>query len=509
MNPLDTICTKATGPACLTAAAARLETGMVLGDWRIDALIGVGGMGTVYAATHTVIGKRAAIKVVRAELCANRLTQERFLQEARVVNQIGHANIVDIFHIDMLDDGRPYLVMELLYGRTLGRRMAEGKISPVEAIDLLLQVCDGLVAAHARGVVHRDLKPDNIFLCDGATGNDVKLVDWGIAKLMDAMPRSSGLTTTGTLVGTPQYMSPEQARGKAVDGRTDIYSLGAIAYELFLEGPPFTADNVADLVTMQLRELPPAPNELWPDIPVELERLLLAMLAKRPEQRPSLSEVRTTLAGLREQLGSRRWSARLRVAPPLPSLAVLDRAPTWGMAVAVDDSVAPPPPAPPHRRRALARSLGALASFLLLASASVAAEELVRDRGALASATQRAAAPSSVVELVALPAPAPAPAPAEAVLDVRIEPRRATVVIDGEVIHTSDGRLRRTVAPGMLELEITASGRARYQRTIEVGPGTVLIDVRLRPRPRPIQHVPESRRAVLDLDPDGTIDPFE
>ena len=503
-----------------------LEIGAVLGDWRIDGPIGIGGMGAVYAATHTMIGKRAAIKVVRADLCANPLTTERFVQEARVVNQVRHRAIVDIFHIGTLEDGRPYLVMELLQGKTLGQKMAEGRVSAVEAIDVLLEVCDGLAAAHSAGVVHRDLKPDNIFLADTAGGVEVKLVDWGIAKLMDCPATSATLTTTGTLVGTPQYMSPEQARGKLIDGRTDVYALGAIAYELFLEGPPFSADNVADLVTMQLREPPPPPSDVWPDIPAALESLLLAMLAKRPEGRPSLDDVQQTLRGLRAELAARRCVSRRMKPLPVPTpIEVLDRAPTWGMAPAIVPAAESGPTRAP-RRRPVPEAIAALGTFLLLAAAGVTVTQLVRDPGVLTAAARAGRGPvvppqldvpsigGAPVEATLVPANQ-LPSDGRAVLDLRVEPADATVRVGGVATRATDGRVVRSIDPGELTVEVTAPGRRTYRRTLDVGPGTVLLEVELRPahRPqpakRPLRHEPESRRAVLDIDPDGTIEPFE
>jgi serine/threonine-protein kinase len=504
-------------------ATQTLEDGTILGDWRIDGAIGLGGMGAVYAATHTVIGKRAAIKVVRADLCGSPETAERFIQEAKVVNQVGHASIVDIFHVGTLDDGRPYLVMELLQGRSLAQRMAEGRVPAQEAIDILLEVCDGLAAAHASGVVHRDLKPDNIFLAETPGGTQIKIVDWGIAKRMDDAPWSPTLTTTGTLVGTPQYMSPEQARGRVVDGRTDVYALGAIAYELFLEGPPFSADNIADLVTMQLREAPPPPSELWPDIPPELEALLLAMLAKRPEGRPGLAEIEQTLRGLRGELGARRSASR-RIRPVrqrLP-LEVLDRAPTWGMAPAVAPAADTRRPLSLWaRRRPLAEAIAALATFVLLAAAGVTVTSVFQDPGVLtgaARAAQGAPAPAIVPPAHhAVPVgddviPAFDPVEVElSTLDLRVEPHDASVTIDGGLVPTDHGRVVRDIAPGTHELVVTARGRTTYRRTLDVGVGRFLLEVNLRAvrRDRPLQHVPESRRAVLDIDPDGTIDPFE
>ncbi|HTJ41485.1 MAG TPA: serine/threonine-protein kinase [Kofleriaceae bacterium] len=330
-------------PASATCSARRAPSGDIasaptglapqsrIGDWLIDRQIGAGGMGTVYAATHAIIGKRAAIKVVRAEQIANTRAADRFVQEARIVNSIGHPNIVDIFHIGWLDDQRPYLVMELLTGRTLGRRLMDGHPLPQETIGILVQICEALTFAHAHGVVHRDLKPQNIFLVETPAGTVVKLLDWGVAKLMDKDSEADTFTATGALVGTPHYIAPEQARAKAVDGRADVYSLGAIAYELFLGRPPFVADNIADLITMHLREPPPPPHELWPDIPAALEQLLLSMLAKTADGRPGIAEVRRALLAVRTQLESQIATIADAACSIVDAASAIDRIPTWDM----------------------------------------------------------------------------------------------------------------------------------------------------------------------------------
>jgi len=287
--------------AILAPPVPALQPGSILGEWRIEQQIGEGGMGTVYSAVHTMIGKRAALKVIRARVAEQLHAADRFLQEARIVNQIQHPNIVDIFALGRLDDGRPYLVMELLHGESLGDRLDRGRVSAPEAIEMLLQICQALAAAHACGVVHRDLKPDNIFLA----GPTVKLLDWGIAKMKDRPADAMDVTGEGSMVGTPRYIAPEQARGLPVDERTDIYSLGCIAHELFLESPPFTADNVADLLVAHLREPVAPPSEVWPDIPAVLDRLIVGMLEKDAATRMSLAQVIDALEQARVELGSR------------------------------------------------------------------------------------------------------------------------------------------------------------------------------------------------------------
>jgi serine/threonine-protein kinase len=284
------------------------------GPWIVERELGRGGMGAVYAVVHEDIGKRAALKVMHRRLISG-TSAERILLEARVVNAVGHPNIVDIFETGALPDGRAYIVMERLDGVPLGERCEDGKILPDLVIAILVQICDALIAAHAAGIIHRDLKVDNVFLIDNQedpASPRVKLLDWGIAKVISNDPRH---TIEGQLVGTPQYLAPEQARGAAVSPATDVYSLGVMAYELFLEQLPFEAETSAEIMAMHLRATPPPPSDLWPDIPPALEQLLLAMLSKDPEARPSMLTVAHSLELVRLELESRRASAN---APELP-----------------------------------------------------------------------------------------------------------------------------------------------------------------------------------------------
>ena len=270
-----------------------LSVGMRAGPWVIEGELGRGGMGVVYAVRHAQIGKRAALKVLQ-RLADPDVHSVRMLQEAQVVNAIGHPNIVDIFDVGTTDDGRPYIVMELLAGHPL----TDDDPTLDDCLAILAQVADALIAAHEVGVVHRDLKPDNIFLVDSDGPPRVKLLDWGIARVVDV---PSEVTFEGQLVGTPRYISPEQARGECVTPKSDVYSLGVVAYELLLGRAPFDADTPADLMAMHLLLTPPPPRNLWPEIPSPIETLLHGMLAKSPDARPAMREVADSIARLRAE----------------------------------------------------------------------------------------------------------------------------------------------------------------------------------------------------------------
>jgi len=279
-----------------------LPEGCQVGEYIVVRKIGAGAMGTVYEAAHPVIGKRAAIKVISQRLSGDSDAVARFVQEARSVNQIGHPNIVDVFSFGTLEDGRCYFVMELLTGASLGDLLKRGPLSVTRAIDLLLPVCGALAAAHAKAVIHRDLKPDNVFICQLTSGKMVKLLDFGLAKLTTEREPTILPTRTGMMMGTPGYVSPEQARGKNVDYRTDIYALGAMTFEMLAGHVPFLADTAIDMVSMHLSHPPPSISELRPDAPSQIDALIIRMLAKRADDRPSLEDVERTLRAVRARL---------------------------------------------------------------------------------------------------------------------------------------------------------------------------------------------------------------
>jgi len=303
-----------------------LPSGSAVGEnYEIDAKLGAGAMGEVYAARHVKLGKRVAIKVIGKKLSEDSVAIERFAMEARTLSQIQHPAIVAVEHVGELPDGRAFFVMEFLRGEALYERMRRGRVFIPEALRILDQMARGLEAAHSQGVIHRDLKPENTFLVD-LPGEDlpaVKLLDFGLMKLAadraDSDHRAER-TQSGAAIGTPMYMSPEQMRGPDVDPRTDIYALGCVAYELLLGVPPFShAQTVPELYAAHLHESPPLPRSIWPEIPPQLDLCLFAMLAKDPAYRPTLAQVRSVLAAARPDVAERRAATEFVEREPTKS----------------------------------------------------------------------------------------------------------------------------------------------------------------------------------------------
>ncbi|MFY2556668.1 protein kinase domain-containing protein [Corallococcus terminator] len=326
-------------PRCPVASEeADPLVGARLGSFRLVRRLGRGGMGTVYLGEHVSIGSRVAVKVLHEHLAMYPELVQRFHAEARAVNVIGHENIVSIFDLNA-GPPRPYLIMEYLDGAPLSAWVGTPLPAPA-VVSVLSQVCDALQAAHLSGIVHRDLKPDNIFLVRRGRGTPfVKVLDFGIAKLADAnMPQ----THAGIIVGTPEYMAPEQSLSRRVDGRADLYALGVIAYQLVTGRLPFEDEGLtAQLVAHQMRA-PPPPRSVHAAVPVALERVILRTLTKAPEERYA------TAAILRAALeGALAEEARARTKPARPPVPVRTVPPVVAPeVVVVEDLVAPWSPAP-------------------------------------------------------------------------------------------------------------------------------------------------------------------
>jgi serine/threonine-protein kinase len=274
-----------------------LATGTVVGDWVIEDIEASGGHGSVYRARHPENGSLVAIKVLHpALLCLPRMA-ERFVREVEVILRLHHPNIVEVKELGTMPDGTPYYAMEYLKGVTLREFLRErGRVSPAEALAIVEPVCAALETAHAAGIVHRDVKPGNIMICEGEP-RTIKLLDFGIAKLVAPEAGSTGLTSIGQRLGTPAIMAPEQILGARIDARTDIYALGALLYNLLTGRPPFESMVPGDLVQQHLEAPPPRPSQRAPLSPA-LDAVVLRCLEKRSEKR--FESVRALLEALRE-----------------------------------------------------------------------------------------------------------------------------------------------------------------------------------------------------------------
>ncbi|MGA9524668.1 MAG: protein kinase [Myxococcaceae bacterium] len=279
----------------MSSAGEDALIGQHTGSFRIERVLGRGAMGTVYLGVHRVIGSRVAVKVIHAELVGNPQLVARFEAEARAVNRVAHENVVSIFDFGVLEGGRPYLVMELLEGRALSA-LLQTPMAPDHLLRVLVQTCAGLEVAHAHGVVHRDLKPDNIFLVDrpGRPSPVVKILDFGVARMLGG-DITLERTSAGMLLGTPAYMAPEQCGGTEVDGRTDLYALGMTAWRALVGRIPFKG-SLIDILHAHRTELPAPPHTVNPNVPEALSRIVMKALAKNPDDRwSSAAEMRAAL----------------------------------------------------------------------------------------------------------------------------------------------------------------------------------------------------------------------
>ncbi|WP_437285045.1 protein kinase domain-containing protein [Sorangium sp. So ce406] len=310
---------------CLPAEPL-LETNTMVGEYRIDRKLGAGTFGEVYAGEHPLIGKKVAIKVLNRRFAAQPEAVARFVAEARAVNRIRQRNIIDIFSFGLLPGlQRHYFVMELLDGMTLGELCRQRRRLPFPTlVPIVRGIADALDAVHEAGITHRDLKPDNVFLAAERDGTWFpKLLDFGIAKLADG--EGSEVTSTGVVLGTPQYMAPEQARGQRTGPPADIYALGVMIHRMLTGKSLFTGESAVDVMCKHASDPPPRMSSVCPDLPRELDLPVLAMLEKRAGDRPqSASKAVADLLEVARRIGLARGGAREE-----PGAAPASTSATW------------------------------------------------------------------------------------------------------------------------------------------------------------------------------------
>ena len=434
-----------------------VREGEVLGSYVLERLLGEGAMGRVFLARHLTLGRQVAVKVLRSEHGATPALQQRFFQEAKAVNQIDHEHIVEIhdFVEERLQDGRPraYCVLELLGGQSLAQALAEHPFEVKRSLTITQQICRALAAAHRVGVVHRDIKPDNLQLIErGGTADFVKVLDFGVAKLDALSGTRASATAAGTIVGTPTYMAPEQAAGLPTDARTDVYAVGTVLYEMLAGHPPFSGANFGQLAVQVISHSPPPLprfTRAGEKIPWGLRALVLRCLEKDPSQRPA------SMAELEERLS--------------PFLQ----------------------PAPRVRRLALRRLVPLAAGVALLAGTGVHRFEA---KGSKALA-HRTATRARVMPAVRWGSAVDAPEPSLREITVKSRPSGARVVrVDtGEALGVTPLAVR-VGADQPLRIRLTLPGRRPAVRTVLAGTRTFEVGL---------------ARAAAETRRHGHVDPFE
>jgi len=466
---------------------------ILAGKLRLVGLLGTGGMGAVYAAEHLQLGKRVAVKFLRADQLTDQESVQRFSQEARAAAAIGHRGIIDVYDIGTSDDGAPYLVMELLEGESLGQAIERTPVFPVDlAVWVMLRVLSALRAAHETGIVHRDLKPDNVFLVGPrGTPDDVKLLDFGISKMVGEGDRK--LTGPGVAVGTVDYMAPEQARGaKDLDHRVDVWAAGVILYQLVTGRHPFgeASDSYLEILSRILSQAPVAPRVRRPDLPEGLEAAILKALAKDRDRRCAtaleLAEAIAPWAGDLSHPGDVESRSRLREAVTQKAEALAPAEPAPGRAT---DQAA----------RAVRGRVGPLGRALLVAAAlgvgGVAAWAVTPG-----PREERASRPAATTPRKGAPdAPRPPAAARAGVVHIEVAgaPDAAKVFFDGAEV---EGRSIR-VAPRnvMVPLRVEAPGHEAFAKMITPDRDQ-RIEVVLRPIVRaPRRRPPETPRGTRIL----------
>ncbi len=435
--------------------------GQVLaGRYLIQRKLGEGGMGTVYLATHNVLEKQVALKVLHGEFARKPDLVERFMQEAKAASRIRHENVIDVSDFGTTPEGLVFFAMELLQGHDLHEEIARarlaGQLLPWQRSKrIFLQICAALSAAHALGIIHRDLKPENIYLVEFLGEPDfVKLLDFGIAKLTEVADGERKLTRTGMLFGTPEYMSPEQARGDAVDHRVDIYAMGCILFQLVTGRVPFEAENFMGVLSLHLTQPPPAiPPEVFDSIgaPRALAQVIDRALAKDRNQRfATIDELSRAVRAASGDKVTGPVVTQGNVAAP-PSTATFGRVKTqWTGNLSVPEMDAG---APPTKSR-LPLVVGGV---LLVAGAAVVSAVLVTRGGSAPPGDTANVAAKPVAAAPAVPPPAPMPPPPAPMPPAPMPPPPPPV--DTTPLPFERARIRLDSSPSGAEVRDPATGK--------------------------------------------------
>lgn len=427
------------------------------GRYQLIRRIGKGGMGVVYEADHLGIGKRVAVKILLEKYYEDQEVIARFEREARTASAVGDQHIVEVFDAGVTDDGRSYLVMELLIGMSLADvAQATGPMAPARAVPIVRQILRGLSAAHAKGIIHRDMKPENVFLVQKPEHPDfVKIMDFGISKFIQSTESKVRLTATGAVIGTPVYMAPEQALGTAeIDARVDLYAVGVMLYELLAGRPPFEAPSYIALVTQHLQTPPPPLGLARPDLPPTLVAAVHRALEKDPADRFANATAMALALPTDAQLANLDGVTTLTGRSMSPPVAIGSTTPGSGRARAAKAAITPGGAAAPTTARkpapAAAPSTTRLrrwpwaAAMVAGAAALGAAIVVVALRPSERPATKPAAGSADAPPAVTTGALEIVTEPAGAIVELDGEPRGTTpVVVAGLAAKVYEVRLRK------------------------------------------------------------------
>jgi serine/threonine protein kinase len=441
-----------------TSAEQTLPPGFKLDDkYVVIRHLSTGGMGAVYEVEHAPLGKRLAAKVLLPELARRPKLLERFRREARAASATGHENIVEVTDLGQTPQRAPFLVMELLQGRTLGAELKAGPLPPERAVHIARQILSALAAAHGQGIVHRDLKPENIFLIKrGADPDFVKVLDFGIAKMIDEVDERE-LTQAGQVVGTPTYMAPEQARGdKTIDGRVDLYATGAILYRMVTGHRPFSGESFNALLFAIAQGNPVRPRQHNPKISPLLESVILkAMAIDRQGRYQTAEELDEALA---EEARTEERAVRAPAGPPV------DTAPGWSETM--------------HGANDTGRVRRVISTMTIVTIAAGIGVTLAGGGFLIYRKIERARAAAEMQAEVERPRPViPVAAPQMIDLKLDVQPPAAKLSIDGAPVQPPQVQLAKDGTRHVLKVE--ASGFQTEERPFFASADQIL-EVRLK-----------------------------